>query len=141
MTRHVHMIDVEFGDCDPAGIVFYPNYYRWMDMAALRLFASVGLGWLDMEAKYGAPGLPLIAAHAEFRSPSQFGDRVQVESWVSQWGTKSLTVNHIITNAGRLAVEGWEKRIWALTDPAQPGKLLPRPIPEEVKALLPAVEG
>jgi len=37
MSRtHVTRFTVEFGDCDPAQIVFYPNYFRWMDAASLR---------------------------------------------------------------------------------------------------------
>ena len=39
-------LHVEFGDCDPAGIVFYPNYFRWMDVGTRRFFASCGVpGW------------------------------------------------------------------------------------------------
>ena len=34
--RHTTRFTVEFGDCDPAQIVFYPNYFRWMDAASLR---------------------------------------------------------------------------------------------------------
>ena len=30
-----YSVTVQFGDCDPAGIVFYPNFQRWMDEASL----------------------------------------------------------------------------------------------------------
>jgi acyl-CoA thioesterase FadM len=35
--------DVTWGDCDPAGIIFYPNYFRWIDSGTWNLFFTVGL--------------------------------------------------------------------------------------------------
>ena len=35
-------IQVQFGDCDPAGIVFFPNFSKWMDAASLHFFMSCG---------------------------------------------------------------------------------------------------
>ena len=44
MSRvHTSRFLVEFGDCDPAGIVFYPNFLRWMDAAALHFFRAAGV--------------------------------------------------------------------------------------------------
>ena len=31
-----------WGDCDPAGIIYYPTYYRWMDGATWALIAQAG---------------------------------------------------------------------------------------------------
>lgn len=31
MIRNSVDIVVEWGDCNPAGIVFYPNYFRWFN--------------------------------------------------------------------------------------------------------------
>ena len=30
---HTHIVSVEWGHCDPASIVFYPNFFTWMDQA------------------------------------------------------------------------------------------------------------
>ena len=38
-TTRMHRT-VEWGDCDPAGIIFYPTYYRWMDAASWRSLGS-----------------------------------------------------------------------------------------------------
>ena len=37
---HIHRVDVHFGDCDPAGIVFFPNFSRWMDASSLAFFMA-----------------------------------------------------------------------------------------------------
>jgi 4-hydroxybenzoyl-CoA thioesterase len=34
---------VEFGDCDPAGIVWFPNFFRWIDAASRHFFAECGV--------------------------------------------------------------------------------------------------
>ena len=41
---------VEWGDCDPAGIIFYPTYYRWMDAASWHLFEQAGYSAARMRA-------------------------------------------------------------------------------------------
>jgi 4-hydroxybenzoyl-CoA thioesterase len=136
MRSYEYRVQVEWGDCDPAQIVFYPHYYRWMDEATLHLFDEVGLGWNDLQEKYGVPGLPLISTHADFKVPVMFGDKLVVHAGVSEWGSRSLTVSHTFMKGNRVAVEGWEKRVWARPDPDQPGRLIPFPIPDEVKAKL-----
>ncbi len=134
MRINVHAVTVEWGDCDPAGIVFYPNFYRWMDEAALHLFGSVGLGWNELAAKYGTLGVPLVSTHADYRSAARFGDALAIESHVSEWGTKSLTISHVIRNGDRIVCEGWERRVWAVGAAGDDGKIKTAPIPEDVKA-------
>ncbi len=38
-----HEVTVEWGDCDPAGIVSYPSYFRWCDQASHRLLVAAGV--------------------------------------------------------------------------------------------------
>ena len=40
---HIHRVDVHFGDCDAAGIVFFPNFSRWMDEASGAFFLACGV--------------------------------------------------------------------------------------------------
>jgi acyl-CoA thioesterase FadM len=105
-----------------------------MDDSAFLLFDSVGLGWNQIREKYGTPGAPLVDAHAKFRGPSKFDDRLMVESWVSEWGVSSFTVSHRFSRADRALVEGWEKRVWVSFDPDDAAKITPQPIPDAVKS-------
>ena len=36
-------VQVGWGDCDPAGIVFYPRFYAWMDMVSHVLAREMGI--------------------------------------------------------------------------------------------------
>ena len=36
----IHTVRVEFGDCDPARIVWIPNFSRWIDAASRNFFVQ-----------------------------------------------------------------------------------------------------
>ena len=96
-----HEVTVEWGDCDPAGIVYYPAYFRWSDQATYRLFLAAGLKRDDVSSGRWKEGTPLVAAECSFKRASQHGEKLSVESHVFR--------NH----AGEIAAEGTETRIWA----------------------------
>jgi 4-hydroxybenzoyl-CoA thioesterase len=46
-------IRVEFGDCDPAQIAYYPNLIAWIDRSAHQMFEAAGLPLRDLQADRG----------------------------------------------------------------------------------------
>lgn len=134
MLKNTIKIPVEWGHCDPARIVFYPNYFFWFDQSTRHLFARVGLGYEVMLDEYNMVGLPLVDAHAEFLAPTRFGDEIEITSYVSEWRRKTLVVSHEVNNAGTLAVRGSEIRVWARADPDDPRRLQSVEIPSEFRA-------
>ena len=131
-----HTITVEWGDCDPAGIVYYPNYYRWMDQSTFRLFASVGLKRDPLTSGQWTEGTPLVEAKCSFRRASQHGESLTVTSHVSHWGRSSFTVSHVFRDrTGSIAAEGYEIRIWARKDGGA-DTLRSVPVPEHVRSKL-----
>ena len=48
----VFPVQLHWGDCDPAGIIFYPTYFRWFDAATWALSASVGYSAKRMREAY-----------------------------------------------------------------------------------------
>ena len=61
---HIHRVDVHFGDCDPAGIVFFPNFSRWMDEASGAFFLACGVPpWRELMKDRGIVGTPLLEIH------------------------------------------------------------------------------
>jgi 4-hydroxybenzoyl-CoA thioesterase len=45
-------------------------------------------------------------------------------------------VRHRVLKAGALAVDGFEKRVWAIADPARPGRIKAETVPPEIVAAL-----
>jgi 4-hydroxybenzoyl-CoA thioesterase len=133
-----YKVKVQWGDCDGARIVFYPNFFRWFDEATRNLFETNGLAWTDMIQRYDTRGVPLVDARATFRRPARFGDMMEIATRVTRWGSRSFELVHEVRIGGALAVEGRETRIWGVSDPADPEGLKAGHIPAEVKALIPA---
>ncbi len=138
MTSLIHRRScrIEWGQCDPAGIVFYPQFLVMFDAATGDLFARTGLSAAEMRRKYGIIGMPLVEQGAKFLRPCRFDDEVTVESAAGDWSRASFTVRHSIINRGQLAVQGFEKRVWAAADPERPGGIRAKPIPPEIIACL-----
>ena len=125
-------IVVDFADCDPARIVFYPRYYQWFDRATERIFRERGLDWPTMWAKYELAGLPLVEATAQFKGPSRFGDTIVIDTAITEWRGKVFVVEHIVRNKGEIVVEGREVRVWALRDPNDPEGMKAGVVPLEI---------
>jgi 4-hydroxybenzoyl-CoA thioesterase len=131
-----HEVTVEWGDCDPAGIVYYPAYFRWCDEATYRLFLKAGIRRDDTRGGPWKEGTPLVAAQCSFRRPSQTGEKLIVESCVARLGRSSFTIAHRFLDAsGAVAADGSETRIWARKE-GDARSLRAVPIPEDVRQRL-----
>src|SRR5262245_3663688 len=74
MLTNKRLIRVQWGDCDPAGIVFYPRYFEWFDASTILLFEkATGLTKIKMLEKYNGAGMALLEARAVFKVASHYG--------------------------------------------------------------------
>jgi 4-hydroxybenzoyl-CoA thioesterase len=133
MLTNRRTLRVEWAHCDPAKIVFYPQYLVWFDSCTAYLFESVGLPTTELFERYGMVGMPLVDVRAQFSMPSRWGDDLVAESGVSEWRRSSFVVRHRLLKPGdKLAVEGFETRVWAMPHPDDPQRIKAVPIPPEV---------
>jgi 4-hydroxybenzoyl-CoA thioesterase len=133
MFVHTRTITIEWGDCDPAGIVFYPRYFAMFDASTAALFAAaLGYDKRAMLARFDAIGFPMVDTGARFLVPSRYGDVVTIESTVKTLGRSSFEIRHTLMRGDVVAIEAHEKRVWAAADPETPGKIKGTPIPDEV---------
>lgn len=135
MLRNTLAIRIEWGDCDPAAITFYPNYFRWFDQGTWRLFEVAGFYPGDLVRDRGVY-LPLVDAGAKFRRPGHMGDDLVQESWVAEWREKMFLVRHVVRCGEEVLLEGSELRAWVVKHPDDPRRFRPQPIPPEVRAAL-----
>jgi 4-hydroxybenzoyl-CoA thioesterase len=135
MLTNTRLIRVQWGDCDPAGIVFYPRYFEWFDASTILLFEkATGLTKIRMLEKYGGAGLALLQARAVFKVASQYGEDLAVETRVTEFRRSSFFVHHKVTKGDVLALEGFETRLWTVRDPDDKNRLRSAPLPPEVLA-------
>lgn len=126
-------IQVEWGDCDPAGIVYFPRFFEFFDACTNALFERAGFRKAEMLRHYGLLGIPLIEAGAQFYVPAAFGETVAVETRIVEWGNSSFRVEHKMYKGDVLAAEGRERRVWTVRDSLRASGMRSEAIPQEVK--------
>jgi 4-hydroxybenzoyl-CoA thioesterase len=126
------VIQIEWGDCDPAQIVHYPRYLAYFDGCTTALFEKAGLRKRQMLKTYQIVGIPMVDLRASFKVPSRFSDTVVVESEITEWRRSSFCVHHRLFNKNVLAVECSEIRVWAALSEGDPERIESRPVPREV---------
>jgi 4-hydroxybenzoyl-CoA thioesterase len=129
-------VQIQWGDCDPAGIVYFPRYFEIFDNCTEAAFEAVG--WLKprLIQEFGIVGFPAVDIKGRFVEPSSFGDSVVVETCVYGFGRSSFRVHHRLLRDRTLAVEGHEVRVWSAKDPQRPGRLHGVPVPQQIIDLL-----
>ncbi len=137
MLSNIYKTRIEWGDCDPAGIIFYARYFDIFDVSTTMLLErALGMSKLEYLKAYDFLGHPLVETRARFRLPTRFGDEVLIESAVVACGRSSFRIEHRLTKAGTLAVEGFETRVWVIRHPDDPRRMKSQPIPAEIVARL-----
>lgn len=126
-------VRIEWGDCDPAGIVYYPRYFAMFDHStAMLLEAATGYTKYEMTKAYDFVGFPMVDTGAKFFIPSKFGDDIVIETTISELGTSSFNISHKVWKGDKLAIEAHEKRVWVGKHPEDPSRIKSKPIPDEV---------
>lgn len=133
---NVYRVDVQFGDCDPAGIVFFPNFSRWMDEASLAFFMARGVPpWRELVKTRGIIGTPLLEIHTRFVKTATYGETVEVHTTVEEWKAKTFRHRHVVRRGDDLLCEGTEVRAFCIRDPDHADRIKAIPVPEDIKVL------
>jgi len=132
MSLFQRNVTVEWGDCDEAGIVFYPNFFYWYDSTFQGLLRSRGLSQREVRARFGAV-TPLVDVGSTFKSPITYDDVITIHADFESWTERRMRVAYTVKCGDRLVATGFEERAWALV--VGEGRIKGAPIPEEFKAL------
>ena len=98
---------VRFGDCDPAGIVFYPRLLEMFNNL-VEDWCSEGLNFSfdDIVTKRGW-GLPTVHLEADFLAPCRLGETLTAKLFVRDIGTSSIKADIVLCGPdGRDRVRG-----------------------------------
>jgi 4-hydroxybenzoyl-CoA thioesterase len=140
MLVNRHAVTIEWADCDPAGIVYYPRYFEMFDGATNALFEAAGWKKRDLIGEFDIVGYPMVDTRAKFTLPSTFGDDIVIETRVAALRNSSFDIEHkvfkLAEGGEQLAIEAWETRVWVGRHPGDPKRLKSQPIPRRVVARL-----
>lgn len=122
---------VMFAHCDVAGTMFYPYFYVWFDQSTEELFRKNQMSYADMKREFGVVGMPLVETGASYLNACRLGDELEISTWVDEWARKTFLVKHQISHDdGRVAVEGFEHRVWVEADESSPNGIRAIEIPQ-----------
>jgi 4-hydroxybenzoyl-CoA thioesterase len=137
-----HTIRVEFGDCDPAGIVWFPNFFRWTDAASRHFFTECGVPrWAELEKTTGILGTPLVDVQCKFLKTASYGDTLHVRCHIAEWRDKSFVQRYRIVRVREdseedVIVECDEVRIFATRRNDGKNGIRAVPVPADIRALV-----
>jgi 4-hydroxybenzoyl-CoA thioesterase len=135
--HHISEFVVEFGDCDPAQIVFYPNFFRFMDAASRQFFAAAGVApWHRRSERVndGIIGTPIVDVQARFLAPATYGDRIAIETSIAEWRAKGFVMQHRVRRSDTVLVEAREVRVFARRHPSDAARIQAVAVPPDVRA-------
>lgn len=131
-----YTLQVEFGDCDPAGIVWFPNFFRWIDAASRHYFAACGVPrWQDTAQSLGIIGTPLVDTQARFVKTASYGDQLRVLVQITEWRNKSFVQSYRVLRGEDLIMSCQEVRIFAAPRDDGTAGIRAVPAPPEIRAL------
>ena len=127
----VHRLRVRFHECDPQGVVFYAQYFAYVDVALTEM-------WREAFGSYGevvAAGTDVVVVEAAstFRASARFDDDLDVELRIERLGTTSMAMATAIRRDHELLVDG--RIVHVFVDAATMGK---KAIPDHMRAALEA---
>ncbi len=133
LPKAAHRVEfrIRFGDCDPAGIVFFPNFFAMGNAAMEELFTE-GLG-IDFHALHAARriGTGFVHAEADFFRPALMGDRVVFTPLITRIGGGSYAITtHVHRGEDELL------RLHLVTATTNLDAMRAVPIPEDLRAAL-----
>jgi 4-hydroxybenzoyl-CoA thioesterase len=132
MLVNTRVFRIEWGDCDPAGIIYYPRYLAIFDACTTALIErALGMGKRDYLKVYDFAGHLLVDVRCRFLLPTRFGDDVTIETTVSEFRRSSFDLRHRLTLGTTLAAEGFETRVWVKGHPPA-GAIKAAPVPKQV---------
>jgi acyl-CoA thioester hydrolase len=106
MTRRFTTdVTVQWGDVDLAGVVYFPHFFRYVDMAEAAFYRSLGPTILELEESLGIR-LPRLEATCRFVKPARYYDRLSVTLEIEQFGTKTVKYLFDIRRGDEAIAEG-----------------------------------
>ena len=134
MLTYSRTIRIEFGDCDPAGIVYFPRYLVWFDNNTVGLFELAGVPLRERLMSLEIIGIPMVDVRAKFFLPLLSATRSPSKQPFVNFAGAASTFIIAYSIGARWRPKGSETRVWAGRHPELPERLKSRPIPKDLIA-------
>lgn len=127
---------INFADCDPAQMVYYPRFFEMFDRNTENMFRSRGVHWEKLRANGEFSGIPLLDVHANFKVRVIMGQTIEIQTWIDEFRGKTFLIRHEVFNGDVLCCEGRELRAYVIHDSSAKTGMSAAPMPADLQAKL-----
>ena len=113
--------------------MFYATFFAWFDVGTTGLLRAAHAELTDAHGRPRWP-VPIVEAGARFVSPLHFDDAIAIRSTVTELGTSSLRIEHVVLRGDEEAARGFEVRV--LIRSGDDGRIAAAPLPPDLRAAL-----
>ncbi len=124
-------VRVRYADTDQMVVVYYANYFVWLEIARTEFLRSLGIDYRQIE-KENKLSLPVLEAYCKYRAPAKYDDVILIKTKVSQVKSSSLRFDYTLFNkeSGELLVEAYTTHVFIDQDRK------PVRMPQEIQSAL-----
>jgi acyl-CoA thioester hydrolase len=128
MSPHQTQVRVRYAETDQMGVVYYANYFVWMELGRSELCRSIGLRYKEMEETDGIY-LVVVEATCRYHFPARYDEEVVVHTSITESRPKVLRFSYEMTSAetGRKLASGSTVHVYCGPD------MRPCKLPEKYK--------
>jgi len=114
LTAYSYSRRLNWSECDPGGIVFFPNYAKWAVDGLNEMLQLDGYAPNRKLADGGTEGIPCVEFNMRFFDAPQLHAIVVHQISVQRVGRTSFSVRHLFSGDGRTYADVLDTRVWAV---------------------------
>jgi acyl-CoA thioester hydrolase len=129
MTIYETRFRVRYAETDQMGVVYYANYFIWMELGRAEYCRASGVRYKDMEVEDGIL-LAVVDAHCRYLYPARYDEEIVVSTSIGIANRRMVEFKYEIRDAAldRTLASGETKHIF-LNREMRPVKLPPKYFP------------
>lgn len=114
---------VRYAETDQMGVVYYANYYVWMEIGRVELVRALGVDYHDMERTEGLL-LSVVESQCRYVAPARYDQEIVIATEIASSNVRIVEFRYEISDAGtrHLLARGATKHMW-LNREFRPAKL------------------
>jgi acyl-CoA thioester hydrolase len=127
MRMHETQIRVRYQETDNMGVVYYANYFIWLEVARTEYLRSTGISYRHIEEK--GSYMMVASASCKYKAPARYDDIVRIQTWIANMKNSSLDFAHKLYIGEKLIATGESVHVFT----NKSGK--PVRIPKEIRTI------
>ena len=108
-------LEIPFQDCDPMGVTWHGNYFRYLETARSALLNKIGYNYSEM--KKTGYSWPIVDTRLKFLQPTRFPERIRITATLKEYENR-MKIEYVIRNAitGKAATRGYSIQVAVKAD-------------------------